>query len=61
MTRTASVLAVAMFLLACGLLFTFEVREEVGGEIICETKIPTQELELKVQGGDRWILQYNII
>ena len=51
MTRTASVLAVAMFLLACGLYYLHLKSEKRWGELIRETKIPMQELELKVQGG----------
>ena len=46
-TQIASLLAVATVLLTYGLHFT--VRE--GGGLIRETKLPMQELELKMQGG----------
>ena len=47
MTQMAKLLAVAT--LAHGLFLHFTVRE--GGGLIRETKLPVQELELKVQGG----------
>ena len=46
MTQIASLLAIATVLLTYGLHFI--VRE---GGLIRETKVPMQELELKMQGG----------
>ena len=47
MTQIASLLAVATILIGLWTLFT--VREGQG--LMCETKLPMQELELKVQEG----------
>ena len=45
-TQIASLLAVATFFVDLWVLFFCQ-----GGGLICETKLPMQELELKVQGG----------
>ena len=53
MPQIASLLVVATvftWLMICKNLH-FTVRGGEGGGLICETKLPMQELELKMQGG----------
>ena len=52
MTQIASLLAVAtVFIGLWTLISTFYCHCREGGGLIRETKLPMQELELKVQGG----------
>ena len=48
MTQIASLLAVATVFIG---LWTFYIYCQGGGGLIRETKLPMQELELKMQGG----------